>query len=241
MTRIWRTCCRFVSRVEARPRRNACEVEHQTVCVPTENKIDPASNSALNMRNWKFCAFAANAWLCEWSRRMECPRGLREHCITFPARDMMHCATTIPQRTNPWCHTWPSHPALALIETETHHAHDSHPRVGRARLGRLEGLAAADDRLHLTPPLYRDQARDIRQIHPMDELTTTPQPVSSPVTSAARSRRSITDGSSLRRVAALSVAPEAAEAHPFASGPTEQIAIARRSRRVQSFGFNAPP
>ncbi|MCJ2052552.1 hypothetical protein [Methylobacterium sp. J-070] len=46
----------------------------------------------------------------------------------------------------------------------------------------VSGSAAADDRLHLTPPLYREQARDIRQIHPMDELTTTPQPVSAPVT-----------------------------------------------------------
>ncbi|MDP4003734.1 hypothetical protein [Methylobacterium sp. NEAU K] len=39
------------------------------------------------------------------------------------------------------------------------------------------GPAAADDRLHLTPPLYRDQARAAQQVHPVGDLTTTPQPV----------------------------------------------------------------
>lgn len=39
------------------------------------------------------------------------------------------------------------------------------------------GPAAADDRLHLTPPLYREQAHETRQIRPMGEMTVTPQPV----------------------------------------------------------------
>ncbi len=44
------------------------------------------------------------------------------------------------------------------------------------------GLAAADDRLHLTPPLYRDQARPAQQIRAIHDLTTTPQPVAAPAT-----------------------------------------------------------
>ncbi|KAA0125047.1 hypothetical protein CIW48_04780 [Methylobacterium sp. P1-11] len=42
------------------------------------------------------------------------------------------------------------------------------------------GLAAADDRLHLTPPLYRDQARPTQQVRVIHDLTTTPQPVAAP-------------------------------------------------------------
>jgi hypothetical protein len=37
--------------------------------------------------------------------------------------------------------------------------------------------ASADDRLHLTPPLYREQAHAVRQTRHAAELTTTPQPV----------------------------------------------------------------
>jgi hypothetical protein len=44
----------------------------------------------------------------------------------------------------------------------------------------LVGPAAADDRLHLTPPLYREQARNTREVHPAGDLTTTPQPVVAP-------------------------------------------------------------
>ena len=44
------------------------------------------------------------------------------------------------------------------------------------------GLAAADDRLHLTPPLYRDQARPAQQIRAIHDMTTTPQPVAAPAT-----------------------------------------------------------
>jgi hypothetical protein len=40
------------------------------------------------------------------------------------------------------------------------------------------GPAAADDRLHLTPPLYREQARATVQARAVGDLTTTPQPVS---------------------------------------------------------------
>ncbi|MEE7489355.1 hypothetical protein [Methylobacterium oryzae] len=39
------------------------------------------------------------------------------------------------------------------------------------------GLATADDRLHLTPPLYRDQVRPAQQVRAIHDLTTTPQPV----------------------------------------------------------------
>ncbi|WP_457106467.1 hypothetical protein [Methylobacterium sp. P5_C11] len=42
------------------------------------------------------------------------------------------------------------------------------------------GLATADERLHLTPPLYRDQARTAQQVRAIHDLTTTPQPVSAP-------------------------------------------------------------
>ena len=40
------------------------------------------------------------------------------------------------------------------------------------------GPAAAEDSLHLTPPLYRDQARATTQARSASDLTTTPQPVS---------------------------------------------------------------
>jgi len=46
----------------------------------------------------------------------------------------------------------------------------------------LVGPAAADDRLHLTPPLYREQARSIGAVHPSGDLTTVPQPVIAPTT-----------------------------------------------------------
>lgn len=39
------------------------------------------------------------------------------------------------------------------------------------------GTVSADDRLHITPPLYRDLARATQQIHRAAELTTTPHPV----------------------------------------------------------------
>lgn len=38
--------------------------------------------------------------------------------------------------------------------------------------------AFAQDDLHLTPPLYRDQARATTQVRSAHDLTTTPQPVS---------------------------------------------------------------
>ena len=39
------------------------------------------------------------------------------------------------------------------------------------------GPATADDRLNLTPPLYRDQAVAVQQGRRLATLTTTPQPV----------------------------------------------------------------
>ncbi|MGH1573062.1 hypothetical protein ACRAWG_23295 [Methylobacterium sp. P31] len=44
----------------------------------------------------------------------------------------------------------------------------------------LHGPAAAEDRLHLTPPLYREQARATQQVRTIRDLTTTPQPVAPP-------------------------------------------------------------
>ncbi|MHB2207298.1 hypothetical protein [Methylobacterium sp. CM6257] len=44
----------------------------------------------------------------------------------------------------------------------------------------LHGPAAAEDHLHLTPPLYREQARAAQQVRTIRDLTTTPQPVAAP-------------------------------------------------------------
>ena len=49
----------------------------------------------------------------------------------------------------------------------------------------LTGPAAAEG-LHLTPPLYREQARATQQAHPAGDLTTTPQPVAAPVNGGSR-------------------------------------------------------
>jgi len=37
--------------------------------------------------------------------------------------------------------------------------------------------AVAGDVIHLTPPLYREQARATQQVRHVNDLTTTPQPV----------------------------------------------------------------
>ena len=47
------------------------------------------------------------------------------------------------------------------------------------------GPARADARLHLTPPLYREQARLVGQVRSVSDMTTTPQPV---LASATRRR-----------------------------------------------------
>ena len=46
------------------------------------------------------------------------------------------------------------------------------------------GSALADDRINLTPTLYRDQARATAAMRPASELTTTPRLV--PATTATR-------------------------------------------------------
>ncbi|WP_336492834.1 hypothetical protein [Methylobacterium nigriterrae] len=38
----------------------------------------------------------------------------------------------------------------------------------------LAGIAKADDRIHVTPTLYREQARATAAVRPASELTTTP-------------------------------------------------------------------
>jgi hypothetical protein len=39
------------------------------------------------------------------------------------------------------------------------------------------GAATADDRINLTPPLFREQARSTAAVRPASELTTTLRPV----------------------------------------------------------------
>ncbi|MCJ2011071.1 hypothetical protein [Methylobacterium sp. J-076] len=41
----------------------------------------------------------------------------------------------------------------------------------------MAGIAQADDRIHVTPPISREHARAIGAAHPASELTVTPQPV----------------------------------------------------------------
>ena len=55
------------------------------------------------------------------------------------------------------------------------------------------GVAVADEALYLTPPLYREQAREIQQVRRASELTTTPQPVSSSRPAAPRSVQRVAD------------------------------------------------
>lgn len=56
----------------------------------------------------------------------------------------------------------------------------------------LAGAASADDRINVTPPLYREQARATAAVRPASELTTTPSlvppvPASRPVVAEAGS------------------------------------------------------
>ena len=39
------------------------------------------------------------------------------------------------------------------------------------------GPALAGDTVHLTPPLFREQARETQKVRSLTDLTTTPQPV----------------------------------------------------------------
>ena len=50
----------------------------------------------------------------------------------------------------------------------------------------LTGTVMADDRINLTPPLYREQARSTAAMRPASELTTTPS-----VTARALSARRV--------------------------------------------------
>ena len=43
--------------------------------------------------------------------------------------------------------------------------------------GSMVGPARADEAIHLTPPLYREQARATASVRPASELATTPRPV----------------------------------------------------------------
>ncbi|SDO48681.1 hypothetical protein SAMN05216360_12418 [Methylobacterium phyllostachyos] len=62
----------------------------------------------------------------------------------------------------------------------------------------LTGPAAADERLHLTPPLYREQAWTAQQARRLETPTTTPLPVPPAIgsaQSASMARRSFTQAS----------------------------------------------
>ena len=39
------------------------------------------------------------------------------------------------------------------------------------------GAALAGDTVHLTPPLFREQARETQNVRSISDLTTTPQPI----------------------------------------------------------------
>jgi hypothetical protein len=47
------------------------------------------------------------------------------------------------------------------------------------------GAALAGEALYLTPPLFREQARETQQVHRSGELTTIPQPVAATKPSVA--------------------------------------------------------
>jgi hypothetical protein len=47
------------------------------------------------------------------------------------------------------------------------------------------GAAMAGEALHLTPPLFREQARETQQVRSVSDLSTTPQPVASAKTVVA--------------------------------------------------------
>ena len=52
------------------------------------------------------------------------------------------------------------------------------------------GTAMAGETLYLTPPLFREQARETQQVRSANDLTTTPQPVASakPITASQTSQ-----------------------------------------------------
>lgn len=41
----------------------------------------------------------------------------------------------------------------------------------------VSGAAVAGDAVHLTPPLFREHARETQKVRSVSDLTTTPQPV----------------------------------------------------------------
>lgn len=55
------------------------------------------------------------------------------------------------------------------------------------------GTASADDRLHITPPLYRDQARATQQARHSSDLITTPQPVAAATPLDLKANKSATE------------------------------------------------
>jgi hypothetical protein len=101
-----------------------------------------------------------------------------EHCITVP--DLRYDALR-------HSHTAPHKSVVSYIAGRT-------PRSPRRRTMRtililasaaltsaaFTAPAAAEGPLHLTPPLYREQARATQQVRPAHELMTVPRPVAAP-------------------------------------------------------------
>ncbi|MGU3539903.1 hypothetical protein [Methylobacterium sp. A54F] len=57
--------------------------------------------------------------------------------------------------------------------------------------------ARADEVFHLTPPLYREQARATQQVRRAGELTTTPQPLA-PATAAPAAVKVVAEAAAAR-------------------------------------------
>lgn len=57
------------------------------------------------------------------------------------------------------------------------------------------GTTMAEDRINLTPPLYREQARVTAAVRPASELTTTPTPTAA----APAARRVVAEAGALTR------------------------------------------
>src|ERR1700710_970723 len=93
---------------------------------------------------------------------------------------MLQCAISIPQRTNPWSHEVVGRiprPTLRSKRRRTMRTILILASAAFASAAAFTGPAAAEDLLHVTPPLFRDQARAAQQVRSTGDLTTTPHPV----------------------------------------------------------------
>jgi hypothetical protein len=97
---------------------------------------------------------------------------------------MVQCEKRMPHRTNPWSHALVDRNSRSTLRSKRRRTMRTILILASAALtsAAFIGPAAADDHLHLTPPLYREQARPAQQIRAIHDLTTTPQPVAAPAT-----------------------------------------------------------